>query len=158
MNLRLLLLIPAVFLIRLPVFACWAMIPLETVVQENPLVVTGTIVKVKVNAGPETHDGSRLTDIGFIKVDAVLKNTLKDKDIKVGDRLPLQFPSKNSKVMMSTDIRYRKGQSGVWILEYRNNAFHATYPGDFQSADKEAEIKGIIAKEEKVFVSGSTAD
>ncbi len=98
-------------------------------------------MEVKENPEVENPEGRYLMDTGYIKVDAVLKNTLKDKKVSIGDRLPLQFPSKKNKAMKSTDIVYRKGQSGIWILEYRHKAFHATYPGDLQSAEKEADCK-----------------
>ena len=160
-NFRTLIMRPHPFLfcflfmvVGLPLFARWGFIPLETLVKENPLIVSGTIVEVKVNPGPEDPEGAQLMDTGWIKVEAVLKNSLKGKDVNTGDRLPLLFPSQNRKIIISTDVVYRKGQSGIWILEYRDKAFYATYPGDLQSADKEKKIKDILAKGGKAFVPG----
>ncbi len=49
-------------------------------------------------------------------------------------------------IAVSTDIRYRKGQRGVWILEKdkAENVYWATYPKDYQQASKLAEIEGIL--------------
>jgi len=123
--------------------ACFMMIPLEELVKSSPVIVSGKITAVTVSP-QRKGEGPQLQDTGFLRVDRVLKNTLKDFDITVGDRLPLKFPSQNRIMHISTDIVYRKGQEGVWILDYRDGAFYATYPGDLQSLDQLTAIENLV--------------
>ena len=123
--------------------AMWAYVPLEKLLAENPVVVVGKIEEIKTS---ETTKGK--VSIAYIKVSEVLKNELKDFKIKVGDKIPLSVPTP-SMISVSTDINYPKGKEGVWILEYKDKTFWATYPSDYQPLKQKAQIKDILEKQSK---------
>lgn len=122
--------------------ARWVDVPLEDVIKASPLVVVGEIKRI--NAAPKSDYSY---DSAFIMVERVLKNTGTDKVGKAGSEILLAMPSENNKTHISTDIRYRKGQRGVWILEYHKGKYWATYPKDFQEISEESKIVEIIKKQ-----------
>ena len=85
-------------------------------------------------------------DIAYIKVGEVLKNELRNRKIQKGDTIPLSMPSAKG-TAVSTNIRYRKGTEGVWILEYKDETFWATYPKDYQPMRQKAHIAGLIREQ-----------
>ena len=125
-------------------FGSWADVPLEEILQNNPVVVVGEIESIDRAAPSDKYD------IAYITVSRVLKNTLKDKKIKSGDKIPLSMPAIISqgtvRFALSTDIRYRIGQEGIWILELKDNTFWATYPKDYQPLKKMKDIQYIILR------------
>ena len=123
--------------------ACWMEMPLESVVSNSPVVVVGEIVEIK---SAEPKEGERVFDTAYIKVEKVLKNTLSNHSVKVGDRIPLSMPSAKNTIQISTDISYPVETKGIWILDLEDKTFWATYPGDCQPESKEEEIKTIITK------------
>ena len=124
--------------------ASWLDVPLDEVVRTSPVVVTGKITEIKP-AGEPTNENEFQYDTAFITVAKVLKNDLKDKKIKAGDKLPLSMPAASNKMIVSTDIRFEKGREGVWILELQKETFRATYPKDYQALSEEKKISEIIA-------------
>ena len=130
----------------LPALGCWADVPLETVVKDSPVIVVGKIERVELPDPPEPSDARRL-DIGHIKVRKVLKNTLKDFELAPGDTIPLAMPSSLNKMRMSTDLYYKEGTDGVWILDRKDGKFRATYPKDHQPLEKLDEVLKAIKGE-----------
>ena len=123
--------------------AMWVDIPLEKLVADNPVVLVGMIEEISVSKSPKDK-----FDIAYIKVADVLKNELENRKIKKGEMVPLSMPSAK-KVMISTDIRYKKGTEGVWILEYEDETFWATYPKDYQPLKQREQITQIIQKQKE---------
>lgn len=123
------------------VHAMWAYIPLEKLLSENPVVVAGKIEEIKHSEDPKDR-----FSIAYIKVDEVLKNRLKNFKLKVGDKIPLSVPA-TGKISVSTDIHYPKGKEGIWILEYKDKTFWATYPADYQPLKEKSSIQEIIKKQ-----------
>ena len=125
--------------------AMWADVPLEKLVAENSVIIVGKSVEIKAAKLP-----NKKFDIALIKVSAILKNTLKNKkqNIKVGDKISLGMPAAGG-LMVSTAIRYKKGQEGVWILEYKDKKFWATYPKDYQALKQKDKITKIIQSQKK---------
>ncbi len=123
--------------------AMWVDIPLEKLVADNPVVLVGMIEEISVSKSPKDK-----FDIAYIKVAGVLKNELDNRKIKKGEMVPLSMPSAK-KVMISTDIRYKKGTEGVWILEYEDETFWATYPKDYQPLKQREQIAQIIQKQKR---------
>ncbi len=119
--------------------AFWAPMPLKQLVAANHLIVVGKVETIE--KGKPT--GGRVMDTAFITVSQVLKNTLTDSPVAVGDRLPLAMPGTEGP-RMSTDIRYAVGQAGIWLLDKKEDKFLASFPGDFQKLDKQGEIEGYI--------------
>jgi len=127
--------------------AIWADIPLNELIAENPVVLVGTIEDVRVS---QSSKGK--FDTAYIKVAEVLKNTLKKRKIKKEDRVPLSIPSAKG-IAVSNSIRYQKGTQGVWILEYKDKTFWATYPKNRQPMKQKDEIVRIIRGDMKEFNS-----
>lgn len=123
----------------LPALGSWADVPLETVVKDSPVIVVGKIERIELPDPPEPSDARRL-DIGHIKVRKVLKNALKDFELAPGDTIPLAMPSSLNKMRMSTDLYFKEGTDGVWILDRKDGKFRATYPKDHQPLEKRAEV------------------
>lgn len=131
--------------------ACWIDIPLEDVVQGSPLVVVGEIKRIK------TAPRSRYAyDTAFIKVERILKNSGLKTPQEAGEKIPLAMPSINNRNRTSTDIRYQKGQRGVWILEFHKGKFWATYPKDFQDVEQEKEIVEIIKRQAAASIAAQS--
>ena len=129
----------------LPAQACWEWIPLPAVIGANPVVVTGEITAIDL---AESQADKYVHDTAYITVSEVLKNELAGQTVVVGSRLALSIPSAGNTMQISTDIRYRHGQAGIWILEFRDGSYWATYPGDFQVIDRLAAVRDIVAAEE----------
>ena len=129
------------------VLACWAYTPIEHRLLDADMVVVGKIVSVK----DAPMVGNRPHALGRIAIEEVLKGdkTLKEvgllwpappktaKKGGAGGKAVLRFSP-----AMSTDIRFKQGQDGVWLLrrDKKHDAYWATYPGDFQPKAKRAEV------------------
>lgn len=119
------------------VFASWADVPLDQVIEESDTVVVGEITRlgkpVKVNKRPFA--------VGVISVQATLKGTAVKE-------VSLAWPDRGAGgIAMSTDLSYRKGQKGVWLLskDKAQDFYWATYPKDYQRLEKRKEIEALIA-------------
>lgn len=129
-------------------FGCWAEMPLKKITSDSPLIIIGSIEKIK-QADPPKKNIDYQYDIAYINVSEVLKNTLQDYEVQNNDEVPLSMPSALNLVVNSTDIRYKKGTSGIWILDFKKNTFWATYPKDYQPMSKEKEMREILENLEK---------
>jgi hypothetical protein len=120
----------------------WKDVPLEAVIKAKPLVVVGEIQRIET--APKSDYAY---DTAFIKIERILKSTATNRVEKVGAEIGLATPSPNNKTQTSRSIRYRKGQRGVWILDYRDGKYWATYPKDFQEISEEPRIVTIIKEQ-----------
>lgn len=125
------------------VLACWKDVPLKTIIKKSPVIVIGEITRIKSAKPPFSEDEQKF-DTAFITVTEVLKNDLPKYNIKVGDKLPLSMPSAKNVVKCSTDLIYELGIKGIWIIDYRDKSFWATYPKDFQRMEEEKNIRKIL--------------
>ena len=121
--------------------ASWAYVPLELWMAGSKYIVVGKIDRIV--DGIERND--RTYDVGAIKISKVLKGPKTLKEVKLMWRGPARFA-------LSTDIKFRKGQEGVWILypdKEEKNVYWASYPSDFQQLKElpkiEAKMKAIKA-------------
>ena len=128
------------------VIASWADSPLEEVISGSPVVVVGSIDCIKSADSPQQSQDYRY-DTAYIAVSQVLKNTLPDFQIQTEDKIPLSMPAAANPIRISTDIYYKVGTHGVWILERREGTFWATYPKDFQPLSQEQKVKAIIQQQ-----------
>ena len=124
--------------------AMWAAVSQDVLVAENKVIVVGKIEEIQAATAGTKYDTALIT------VTEVLKNEL-DMAIKVGDKLPLAMPATGQGLMISvsTDISYKKGTAGVWLLEYKDKMFLATYPKDYQPATAKEEIVKIIKQQKE---------
>ena len=147
------------------IFASWIAVPLDTVIKRSPVVVIGTVDSIKTALPLDSKyefedDSAQLTviwnrgypvegmvyDTAYISVSEVLKNTLPDVEIEVGDIIRLSMPSETDNVGSSNDIYYNKGTTGIWILDWCHDTFWATYPKDLQPLSAQQQVRDIIDK------------
>ena len=135
----------AVFVI-LPL-ACPSYAPMsdEQLVAQTDLIVVGKITKI-VEGGARPKDKS----IATITVSEVVKGEKGLKILKGLKTVKLGFPSRNRRMMASTDIFYKNGQQGIWLLRKAKDKdyFLADYPARLQPIKNLDKIKAIV-KEEK---------
>ena len=99
-------------------------------------IVVGKIDRIV--DGIERND--RTFDVGAIKVRQVLKGPKTLKEVKLMWPGPAPFA-------LSTDIKFRKGQEGVWILyqdKVEKNVIWATYPTDIQQIKEMQKIEASL--------------
>ncbi len=117
--------------------ACWIAMPLRDVIGQSDLVAAGAIVR-----GEGTIDrGGRLYKVGIIEVKEII---LGDEG---ADEVRLIWPTGESsdglRMAISTDISYRIGQDGVWLLRADSenpDLFLADRPDRFQPSGRANEI------------------
>ncbi len=105
--------------------ASWAYVPLELRMAGAKYIVVGKIDRIV--DGIERN--KRTYDVGAIKVSKVLKGPKTLKEVKLMWPGPAPFA-------LSTDIKFRKGQEGVWILypdQKVKDVYWASYPSDYQA-------------------------
>ena len=90
--------------------ASFIYIPLEQLVERNPVAITGKVVRIKGTGS--LWQRSKGYDLAMIQVDTVLKNETGDPAVRVGIELPLAVPSK---IRESGQFRHKKGAEGVWL-------------------------------------------
>ena len=118
--------------------ASWAYVPQEIRIIQADLVVVGTIEKL----GKAIKRRGRSYNVGVIKPTMILKGKPKRKgDIRVA------WPAPRGGLRVSTDITFRVGQKGVWVLTADKTlpVYWATYPTDYQPMAKLAEMRKKLA-------------
>ena len=113
--------------------ASWAYVPLELRLAGAKYVVVGKVDRIV--DGIERHE--RTYDVGAIKISKVLKGPKSLKEVKVMWPGPAPFA-------LSTDIKHRKGQEGVWILypdKEEKDVYWASFPTDFQQLKELPKIR-----------------
>lgn len=142
--------------------ACWGSRTIHELIWMNPVIVKGEIVEIKADESEQADSDLSVNDTlglylqklpiiisqrdnAYIRVFKVLKNELENVIINEGDRLPLRMPSIK---VTTTDIIYEIGTQGIWILNYSEGKYEATYPGDLQDSRIEDAILKIIKQQE----------
>ena len=113
--------------------ASWAYVPLELRMAGAKYIVVGKIDRIV--DGIERNN--RTYDVGAIKVQQVLKGPKTLKEVK------LMWPGK-APFALSTDIKFRVGQEGVWILypdKEEKDICWASFPTDYQSLKNLPKVK-----------------
>ncbi len=108
-------------------------VPLELRLAGAKYVVVGKIDRIV--DGIDRHE--RTYDVGAIKISKVLKGPKSLKEVKVMWPGPAPFA-------LSTDIKHRKGQEGVWILypdKEEKDVCWASFPTDFQQLKELPKIR-----------------
>ena len=129
--------------------ASWAYVPLELRLAGADLVVVGKIDRLTDNF----KVGERMHDVGAITVQRMLKGPGNLKEAQVA------WPGK-ARFALSTDIRYRVGQQGIWILTRdakQPNVYRANYPTDYQAAANLPKILAALKKLSKMKWSPAKA-
>ena len=113
--------------------ASWAYVPLELRMAAAKYIVVGKIDRI-VDC---IERNNRTYDVGAIKVQQVLKGPKTLKEVKLMWPGPAPFA-------LSTDIKFRKGQEGVWILypdKEEKDVYWASFPTDYQSLKNLPRVK-----------------
>jgi len=119
--------------------------PLDKAVREADIVVVGTLGKV-APTGP-TRKGITPA-AGAIGVEQVLKGPPDLKRVTV----------KTTVEQLYGPIRYREGDSGVWILRREGNTYRGGNPTARQPMEKLADVKAAIAATGKAGSTTNPAD
>ena len=132
-------------------FGSWMYVPLEQRIMGADVVVLGKIAREV----PGFSRGRFYLTLGVIEIKEVLKGDATLKTVKLA--WPAADPKKPNvpRIRMSTDIEYRVGQEGVWILRHdaANHCYWANYPTDYQRDAGEKALKKIratVAKQSKL--------
>ncbi len=131
------------------VSAKWAEIPLEKRVKQADLVVVGKITKVE-----NVMDGNAELAVGTITVSEVIKGDKDMKKVKLAWRTGRVLDPNTGmwfEVRTSVDIRYSKGQEGIWVMTRdpkNKDRFKARYPGYPIKSDEEKlkEVRGYATE------------
>ena len=125
------------------VWACWIEVPLESLVTSADVIVVGKIVEIRRAPGHAEYE----YDLGTIKVREVIKGRdVLEKLTGTAKRAPLWFPAETNRLRVSTDLRYDKGQTGVWLLTLRQGRLMAARPDSLQPLQKRREIRKLAAQ------------
>lgn len=118
------------------VYASWEALPPQIIIDESHVVVMASVNYIK----PGTI-GKKNYDIANLKILKILKgNISKDSSIKVVMRDLSKLPS-------SSDILFRKGQKGYFMLQkYEDDFYHVLHPDSFQPMSKQKFIENLIEK------------
>lgn len=133
--------------------ACWMATPAETRIERSDIIVIGEIIRKESTVVSEGY--KRVVDnSGIIKIDEIFFNQT-DMEINVNDEIPLHLPQsvrlgKGTKddsyrvVTKSTSLFYYIGDTGIWILSYRNDKFYTSHPKNFQPLSEKENILELI--------------
>ncbi len=138
--------------------ACFMSYKPETYARQCPIIVVGEITEIK---DPKL-DKPYYFDNVQIKVEKVLKDVLKDVEVKPGKSLTVKMPSASNKTMISTDLRYPVGKRGVWLIVLtKDGSLHIDRnPVQLQPIDDEAKIRkaGNFKTETRLTKEGETTE
>lgn len=122
-------------------FACWMALPMEILVDEADLIVVGKVAGIQ-DGGFDV--GGRKYDVTVVEITGVLKALPQLGQPKIAH---VGQPAAGGGIAVSTDIGFRPGQQGVWLLgkDPGRNVFWARHPSQFQDGGKQKEISDMIA-------------
>lgn len=118
--------------------ALWAPVPFAILVDEADLIVVGKVAKIQ-DGGFAL--GKRNYDVAVVEVSAVLKSLAgKPKEVHIGQ------PAEGGGIAVSTDIRFRAGQQGIWLLtkDPDKNVYWARHPFQFQEEKEQKQLVTLI--------------
>ena len=130
--------------------ASWAYVPQEIRMMQADLVVVGTITKL----GNGIVQNGRAYDVGVITPTTLLKGKLKKNAV-----IRVAWPAaRGGGLRVSTDIAFRVGQKGVWVLtaDKTHPVYWANYPTDYQPMTKLAEMRKKLANLKNIKWSKAT--
>lgn len=156
-----------------PIFADWAEVPLEMLVDEADLIVVGKVTKIQdggfFTLGPNKSDHILKQDVAVVEISAVLKSPPqfgKQKVVHVGQKAMGK--------VTSADIRFVPGQEGIWLLrkdsgqdkicvmkgdllvpDPERNVYWAKHPSQLQKEKEQKKLAALI--EARAMVKGGKA-
>jgi hypothetical protein len=120
-------------------YASFASVPLQILLDEADLIVVGEITEV-ADAGFEIDD--RPHEVAILQVTGVLKNITRKQNV---EQLRIAQPGAGG-IAVSTGIRFRPGQQGIWILDgdEERDVFWAKHPVQFQENGARDEVERLL--------------
>ncbi len=112
--------------------------PPEYLVSSAHLIVTGHVYKIS----DDIKTKESVYRLAYIKIDQVIKNDLVRKSFKSGDTITINMARK--KPTNSLSFSFKKGDSGIWLINSYDNAFALTRPDCLMPIDKLEDVKKIL--------------
>lgn len=113
----------------------WAMPDMAQVIQQASLIIEGQLVAIE---NREVKGENRR--IGIIEIKKHYKDSYSNKTV------PIELPG--TQPLVSTDIHYRVGDAGIWILiQQTNGLYSANAPYRFWPPKKYSQIKPLLRDE-----------
>lgn len=139
------ILVTIIFLPASRLEAIWAPVPLEILIDEADVVVQGKVVAIEK---ADLEINGRAHDLAVVEVDAALKNILGMMKLM---QVRIAQPAAGG-LGVSTDIRFREGQDGIWILNKApdRDIYHVNHPFQFQATQEKDRLAKLVAEREKV--------
>lgn len=120
--------------------ASWIGVPPEHLVSSAHLVVTGHVFKIS----GDIRKKESVYRLAYIKIDQVIKNDLVGKSFKSGDTITITMAPKKPKYSLS--FSFKKGDSGIWLINHYGNAFGLGRPDCLMSIDKLMDVRKILTE------------
>lgn len=132
--------------------AMWAPAPIEVLIDQADLVIAGKVTGV-APAGFALHN--RPQSIATIDVLRVLKSLPGHGQPKL---VKLAQPAVGG-LALSTDLAYRVGQEGIWLLrrDDANGVYVVNHPSQYQPADQWKTLSALVVARQKLAGSKPVA-
>lgn len=121
--------------------ADFAPVAMEKLVDDAAVIVQGKVTKVE---GAGFMRNGRAYDAAVVQVTVVLKGDPKLKEVRIAQ------PGAGG-LAVSTDIRFKKDQEGIWLLTKQKDAkgkeaevYWALHPSQFQPAKEKDAIAKLV--------------
>ena len=124
----------SILLCPITLLACWAYIPIEKLVKDADLIVSGKIIDVGY------HKDKPEKSLSKLQITKILKNKTEHTH-KVDDIILLES---DSQIRSTISIVYKKDQYGVWLLDSEKTYYTAYFPEKFQPIKNENKISELI--------------
>lgn len=127
-------------------WASWRYFSIKDLVAQSQIIIEGKIecIEEDIQIPYSDDDGTYKVDLGYIRVEEVLKNTSKDVDIQVGDPFPVASFSISRTHLNTRSTYYREGRGGIWMLQQRDRIFWANHPKRLQKRENKSLIYFFI--------------
>ena len=127
-------------------FASWVSVPPEQLISSSHLVVTGCVFKISGNKSKTISVGKKLSKLvyrlAYIRIDQMLKNDLVGISFKPGDTIAIRMGRKKPETSLS--FSFKKGESGIWLLNYRNDSFGLYSPDCLMSISELNHVRRML--------------
>lgn len=123
----------------------WAMVPVETLVQESDIIVVGTLRDVSEYTADWVDYGQ-----GHIVVREVIWGR-----VSPGDSLLLKWSNASALACPRVEHRGRAGWEGIWLLTPEGDAVSANHPGRFVELSERRQVEAALARSPVVLRSAS---
>ena len=124
--------------------ACWVKQPLSALVRGADVIAVGRVTAVERAPGEQPYE----LDVATIRVRRLVAGHALVRRLFGQTRaIELGFPSVNNRLRVSTDLRYERGDAGVWLLTLDDGVLRARRPGSLQPRERLEEIRALVEAE-----------